>query len=128
MSYSKALKSYQHTNLESSINEATPHKLVALLLNGAIEKIIISRQLMEQNQIELKGLNISHAISIIDGLQASLNKEKGGNIAENLFNLYDYAIKKLMEANLKNDPNLIDEVINLLNTVKSAWDDISDEK
>lgn len=125
MSYSKALKNYQNNNLESAVNEATPHKLVALLLNGAIEKISLSHQLMEQNQIELKGINISHAISIIDGLQASLNKEKGGEIAENLFNLYDYSIRKLVEANLKNDPNILEEVIKLLSTVKSGWDDIA---
>lgn len=128
MSYSKALKNYQHTNLESAVNEASPHKLVELLLRGAIEKINLSKQLMDQSQLELKGINISHAISIIDSLQASLNKEKGGEIAEKLFDLYDYSIRKLIEANLKNDQNILDEIVNLLNTVKSAWDDISDEK
>lgn len=128
MSYSKALKNYQQNNLESAVNEASPHKLVELLLSGAIEKITLSKQLMEQDQVELKGANISHAISIIDGLQASLNKEKGGEIAENLFNLYDYSIRKLVEANLKNDQNILDEITSLLTTVKSAWDDISDAK
>lgn len=128
MSYSKALKNYQQNNLESAVNEASPHKLVDLLLSGAIEKITLSKQLMEQDQVELKGANISHAISIIDGLQASLNKEKGGEIAENLFNLYDYSIRKLVEANLKNDQNILDEITSLLTTVKSAWDDISDAK
>lgn len=128
MSYSKALKNYQQNNLESAVNEASPHKLVDLLLSGAIEKITLSKQLMEQNQVELKGANISHAISIIDGLQASLNKEKGGEIADNLFNLYDYSIRKLVEANLKNDQNILDEITSLLTTVKSAWDDISDAK
>lgn len=128
MSYSKALKNYQQNNIEAAVNEASPHKLVELLLHGAIEKINLSKQFMIQNQIELKGINISHAISIIDSLQASLNKEKGGEIAEKLFDLYDYVSRKLVEANLKNDQDLLDEVINLLNTIKSAWDEIADGK
>ncbi len=128
MSYSKALKNYQQNNLESAVNEASPHKLVEMLLRGAIEKINLSKQFMEQGQIELKGLNISQAISIIDGLQASLDKEKGGDLASNLFELYDYCIRKLIEANLNNDQKILDEVSRLMDTVKSAWDDISDGK
>lgn len=125
MSYSKALKSYQDNNLESSVNEANAHKLVELLLRGAIEKIVIAKQFMEQKNLEHKGINISHAISIIDGLQASINKDKGGEVAENLFNLYEYMTRRLVEANFKNETSILDEVIHLLNTVKSGWDEIS---
>lgn len=126
MSYLKGLNAYQENNLEAMINEASPHKLVELLLRGAIEKIIKARQFMEQKELEKKGINISHAISIIDGLQSSINKEKGGALAENLFNLYDYMGRRLVEANLKNNITMLDEVLNLLSTVRSGWDEISD--
>jgi flagellar protein FliS len=128
MTYSNALKSYQENNLESAVNEANPHKLVELLLRGAAEKIMLAKQYMEQKNIENKGINISHAISIIDGLQASINKERGGELAENLFNLYDYMTRRLVEANLKNDALILEEVLNLLGTIKSGWDEISNAK
>ncbi len=128
MSYSKGLSSYQQNNLESAVNEASPHKLVDLLLKGAMEKIELAKQCMVQKNIEKKGLNISHAISIIDGLQASLDKEKGGELSENLFNLYEYMSKRLVEANFNNSFIMLDEVMNLLSTVKSGWEEISDAK
>ena len=128
MSYSKGLSSYQQNNLESAVNEASPHKLVDLLLKGAMEKIELAKQCMVQKNIEKKCLNISHAISIIDGLQASLDKEKGGELSENLFNLYEYMSKRLVEANFNNSFSMLDEVINLLATLKSGWEEISDAK
>ena len=128
MSYFNAAKLYQDNNLENIVNEASPHKLVELLLRGAIEKITFAKQFMEQKNIEKKGVNISNAISIIESLQSSLDKEKGGQLAENLFDLYEYMNAKLIEANLYNDTTRLDEVMHLLNTIKSGWDGISDVK
>jgi len=82
---------------------------------------------MEKNEPAKKGENISVAISILDGLRISLDKSAGGEIAQNLDDLYDYMGRVLLKANLKNDPSLLDEVAGLLNEIKSAWDAIPNE-
>jgi flagellar protein FliS len=77
-----------------------------------------------------KGGLISQAISIIDGLRNSLDMEAGKEIAVNLDNLYEYCERRLLKANIDNDPAILDEVSSLLHEVKSAWDAIphSDRK
>ncbi len=82
-------------------------------------------QHMKAGDIEKKGLAISKAIMIIDsGLRASLDKKVGGEIAENLDALYAYMSQRLMMANLKNQPEILEEVHSLLKDLKSAWDAI----
>ena len=93
-------------------------------MDGAIEKVAKAKGYMERKDIAKKGSHISWAISIIDGLRASLDKANGGDIADNLDDLYDYMIRRLMRANLENNADLLDEVISLLRSIKSAWDGI----
>lgn len=79
---------------------------------------------MERKEIAKKGSHISWAISIIDGLRASLDKTNGGDIADNLDDLYDYMTRRLIRANLENNPDLLDEVISLLRSIKGAWENV----
>jgi flagellar protein FliS len=80
---------------------------------------------MQRNDIQAKGNAISKAIAIIDeGLNASLDKKVGGELAQNLSSLYDYMSMRLIAANLKNDAAALDEVARLLNELKEAWDSI----
>jgi flagellar protein FliS len=77
---------------------------------------------MVRNEPADKGRFISWAISIISGLQSSLDMESGGELSRNLDDLYDYMVRRLGEAGAKNDPAILDEVSSLLLEVKSAWD------
>ena len=80
---------------------------------------------MGQGNIAGKGENISKAINIIgNGLKQGLDKEKGGELAENLELLYDYMVNQLLDANLKNNPEKIHEVIKLLTEISDAWQQI----
>lgn len=78
---------------------------------------------MERGEIANKGQNISWAISIIEGLRTSLDKQAGGEIAENLDSLYSYMEERLFFANAENSVDILDEVTKLLKTVKTAWDE-----
>ena len=119
-----ALNQYAKVKNSTGVEEAGPHRLIQMLMEGALDKINLAKGFMERKEIAAKGSHISWAISIIDGLRVSLNREAGGEIAENLDNLYDYMERRLVEANLRNDPAILNEVSGLLREIKGAWDAI----
>ena len=121
-----ALEQYQQAVL-TNVDEANAHQLIQMLMTGALEKISAAKNCMQQQDIAEKGKNISLAITIVDGLQASLDLEKGGEVADNLFRLYHYIMELLLLANLHDDVSKLDEALNLMLTVKSGWDGISEE-
>jgi len=123
--YQAASKSYAALDLETSINCASPHKLILMLYEGAIASLYRARVCMQESRIPEKGKEISRAISIIDeGLAACLDEEKGGDIAKNLASLYAYMSGRLMQANLENKLEFIDEVMKLLGDLRGAWEQI----
>lgn len=119
------LAQYQKVGVHGEIDSASPHRLIQMLIEGALSKIYAARACMENSRITGKGENISMAISIIGGLRASLNFEAGGEIANNLNSLYDYMEQRLLEANVNNDISILDEVISLFADIKGAWDTIA---
>jgi flagellar protein FliS len=125
MKSSSAINSYAKINFESEVLGASPHRLIAILFEGALRDINNAKVAIQNRQIAAKGVAIGRAISIIgDGLNGSLNMEAGGELAQNLHRLYDYMGLRLVEANLKNDIGILDEVTSLLNEVKEGWDGI----
>jgi flagellar secretion chaperone FliS len=122
-----AVDEYARLGLRTDIETASPHRLILLLLDGALDKLRTAKRALERAKIADKGANISWAISIISGLRASLNLEQGGEIAANLDRLYDYMTRTLVEANLNSDRGKLDEVEILLNQIRSAWKAIEDE-
>ncbi|MBI3771277.1 MAG: flagellar export chaperone FliS [Gammaproteobacteria bacterium] len=118
------LNEYKNIGTHSDATSATPHRLIQMLLEGALEKINLAKGYMQRGEIALKGSHVSWAISIIDGLRMSLDKEAGGEIATNLDALYNYMGRRLAEANLKNDTAMLDEVAGLLKEIKAGWDAI----
>jgi flagellar protein FliS len=98
-----------------------------MLLEGAASKISVAKGFMERGEIRAKGEQIGCAISILEGLKASLDHEKGGEIANNLEDLYAYMERRLIEANRTNDMSLLDEVSDLLKEIKEAWDAIAEQ-
>ncbi|MFQ5488322.1 MAG: flagellar export chaperone FliS [Gammaproteobacteria bacterium] len=122
-----ALQEYQQVSRKAGVEDASPHRLIQMLMEGALEKIAAAKGFMARGSIQEKGAHISWAVSIIDGLRVSLDKSVGGEIAENLEELYIYMMRRLTEANLKNEPAYLDEVASLLGQIKSAWDAIAPE-
>ena len=119
---------YTKVGVESGVSAADPHKLIALLYQGALLAIANAKKGILCRDISVKGTSISKAISIIDeGLNASLDKKVGGQLAQNLSALYEYMCTRLMVANLKNDTAALDEVTTLLSDLKKAWESIRPE-
>ncbi|RMD79166.1 MAG: flagellar export chaperone FliS [Gammaproteobacteria bacterium] len=127
MSYTaaqKALKAYSQIRNGTEVEGADAHRLVALLMDGALERIGRAKAFMVARDIPRKGEQIGMAVSVIEGLRAALDRERGGAIADNLEALYDYMLRRLTEANLRNDPAILDEVAGLLREIKGAWEAI----
>ncbi len=122
-----AAKQYQSLDTASTIEDASPHRLIQLLMERALAKIAIARGHMQRGEIAQKGSNVSDAINIIEGLQASLNHKADERMSENFDALYTYMMRRLLEANLNNDEGILEEVAGLLRELKEAWDAIADE-
>lgn len=106
----------------SEANYATPHRLVQMLMEGVLDKIAIAKGAAERKDIQSRHDHIYWAIAIIDGLRSGLDFERGGEVAVNLDSLYDYMRRRLQEANMANNPGIMDEVSALMREIKEAWD------
>jgi len=125
MNASVGINAYKDVGLQTSVMGADSHKLVSMLYQGALLAISEAKYEMQNRHMEAKGKAISKAISIIgEGLQASLDLKAGGEIAQNLFGLYGYMVKRLTDANINNDPSMLDEVTRLLAEIQDAWNTI----
>ena len=122
-----AMKQYQAVGVHSGVMDASPHRLVQMLMEGTLQKISQAKGNVKRNEIADKGVNITKAINIVASLRSCLNVELGGDIAVNLDRLYDYMIRQLMLANARSDEALLDEVASLMVEVKTSWDVIADQ-
>jgi flagellar protein FliS len=123
----KALRQYQKVNSHAQISEASPHRLVQMLMEGGLDRMAQAKGALSRGDIALKGLMIGKAVDIIGGLREGIDVEKAkvDESVQRLDSLYGYMVQRLTEANLRNDPEIIDEVSGLLITVKSGWDAIA---
>ena len=121
----EALKQYRQLGLETQINNASPHRLIQLLMDGALERMNGAKAAMERGDAATKGVLIGKAKGIISGLRSSLDMSvEGTDLPERLDDLYDYMGRRLLEASTFNKVEMLAEVIDLLKTVKSGWDAI----
>lgn len=119
---SRGIDQYRKVEVETAVPEASPHRLVLMLMEGALVAINIAARKIEEGDMARKGEAISKAISLIDeGLRPSLNFEQGGEIAANLDELYNYMGSLLLLGNLRNDTAPLMEVASLLGDIKDAW-------
>lgn len=123
-----AMNQYKQVDVKASIENADPYTLTLMLFNGAVERLNTAKMHVKQKNLAQKGENISKAISIIDGLRSSLDMKKGGEIAQNLESLYEYMQRQLLDVSVSNKPENIDEVINLMNEIRSGWAAIPPEQ
>jgi len=119
------ISQYRQVGVQTGVEAASPHKLIKLLIEGAIEKVQLARGYLERQDVQRKCETVSWAMQIIDGLRGSLDMKAGGDIAANLDALYDYMLRRLLEANLRNDVAALDEVVKLLNELRAGWNSIN---
>lgn len=122
-----AIESYSKDAIHSEALEASPHRIIQMLMDGFIDRIAYAKGNLERGEMAQKSQYISKAIGIVNGLKSSLDVEKGGEVANNLNELYDYINRRLILANTKNDMDILHEVSSLMREVKEGWDAIPTE-
>lgn len=110
--------------VQTQFNTTGQGEVLILLYDGAIKFLNQAKEKIEVKDVGAKGLLISKALDIINELDSSLNMNVGGEIAENLHNLYILCSTRLLQANLKLDTKLIDSVIDVLSGLRSAYAEI----
>ncbi len=122
-----AVSAYNKVNTHTGVEGADPHRLIQMLIDGAIEKVNRAKFLMRQKKTAEKGQYISWAISIIGGLRASLDLEAGGELAATLDDLYEFCNYNLLQANIENSEQKLEDVLKVMNDIKEGWDGIREQ-
>ncbi|VAW46966.1 Flagellar biosynthesis protein FliS [hydrothermal vent metagenome] len=119
-------KQYANNYVETAVSEATPHKLVEMLYDGAIKNMNLAKVFIEQKNYEKKAEHINKALAILNSLRAGVDLKKGGDVAQNLYDLYDYCYRTLFKVSAQNDVTLLDEVLEHIAVVSEAWREMPD--
>ncbi|MCW3173595.1 flagellar export chaperone FliS [Shewanella subflava] len=123
-----SLQSYKKVSVDSGLAVASPHRIIQMLLAGALERLAQAKLAIEQGNIEMRGIFIGKAIGIVNGLNSSLNMEANEQVAGNLTQLYDFMLVRMSEANMNNDATAIDDVTGILKIIKEGWDAIPQDQ
>jgi flagellar secretion chaperone FliS len=115
------LAAYQSVSVHGNVAAADPHKLVLMLMDGVLERLAVARASIERGQMVRKAQLLHSCTTLIGELRGSLNMERGGELARNLSDLYEYMARQLIRANAENNAEFMKEVASLLGEVRSAW-------
>lgn len=120
----KKLKGYTQNSLRERVAGADPYQLIQMLMTGALDNLNYAKGAIERKDFEKKGQHISKASNIIESLRTSLNSDLGGEVSDNLDQLYLYMNETLADVSRNNDLEKLTEVHSLLSQIKSSWDAI----
>jgi flagellar secretion chaperone FliS len=118
---SSNLAAYQSAAAHGGVAASDPHRLIVMLLDGALERIATARGCMQRKETAEKARLINRAVSIVGELRNSLDLRNGGQIAANLAELYEYICRRLLLATTENKVEMLDEVSSLLHEIRGAW-------
>ena len=120
-----AVRQYRESGVTSMVADASPHRLIAMLYDGALERLAIAVSGINNGNLADKLRGIDSTQAILGHLRDILDYEAGGNFAKRLDALYDYMMRRLMRAKIENDADGVREVAALLRTIKAGWDAIA---
>ena len=115
------LAASQSVSAHGAVAGADPHALVQMLMDAAVERLTSARACIERGEIARKAKLLHSAVVLIAELRGNLDLKKGGDLAQNLSDLYEYLARRLIQANLSSDARAITEVLSLLGEIRGAW-------
>ncbi|MBT0584957.1 flagellar export chaperone FliS [Alteromonas oceanisediminis] len=115
------INAYKKGGLKQDVASADPHKLTLMLMQGALDKMAYAKGCIERKDFAGRSEHLSRSTAILINLRDTLDMKSGGEVAENLFSLYDYMVQRLTDANVQNSTEIVDEVIRLLSPIRDAW-------
>lgn len=120
----KAMESYGSDNLASQASVANNVALIQMLFDGLVDSVVQAQGHLSHGKIQEKGKAIARASRIVVGLQGALDFTRGGELAQNLNDLYNYVTRRLIFANACNDMDALKEVQHLMSEIRSAWEQL----
>ena len=120
-----ALRQYRESGVTSMVAEASPHRLIAMLYDGALERLALALSGITHGNTADKLRGIDSTQAILGHLYDVLDYKAGGSIALRLASLYEYMMRRLVHAKFHNDAAAVKEVMGLLRTIKAGWDAIA---
>ncbi|EGM7734677.1 flagellar export chaperone FliS [Escherichia albertii] len=118
----KGTQAYAQIGVESAVMSASQQQLVTMLFDGVLSALVRARLFMQDNNPQGKGASLSKAINIIEnGLRVSLDEESQDELTQNLIALYSYMVRRLLQANLRNDVSAVEEVESLMRNIADVW-------
>lgn len=123
--YAKAYaQNYRQIDLAAEVDQASPHRLVAMLFEGFLTHVAKAKVAMLAKDYEAKARNVQLAMNILVGLKGGLSNDASPELADRLYELYDYCERRLLDASARRDETGFDEVDGLIRQIKEAWDAI----
>lgn len=110
--------------LATQVNTTSQGQLLLMLYDAAIKFLKQAKEKIEEKDYAAKGILISRATDILSELNQSLNKERGGKLAQNLNSLYLFCNNQLAQANLRMETKYVDDVLNILDNLRQAYGEI----
>lgn len=121
----RAASAYKRVAAETGVQGADPHQLVGMLYDALLQAMNQARGAIERGEVQAKGAALGKAVRILEeGLKAGLNLREGGELARNLKGLYEFSVKQLTHANLRNDSAAVAEVVELIEPLAQSWQQI----
>ena len=122
----KAIAAYGDVKVTTGVSSANSVQLIQMLFDGLLESLSATRGHIQNGAIAEKGKSIARASRIVIGLQGALDFERGGDLANNLNELYGYVTRRLLHVNARNDLDALEEIFGLMNEIRSAWEGVPD--
>ncbi|MEZ8132426.1 MAG: flagellar export chaperone FliS [Porticoccaceae bacterium] len=117
----RGVAAYRNVSVSSAVPYADSVHLIQMLFDGLMVSLADAEGHIERKDIKAKTESIGRATKILNGLQGALDFEKGAEIAINLSDLYDYCVRRLLKASIRNDPSIVREVRGLMFEIQDAW-------
>jgi flagellar protein FliS len=122
----KAIASYGDVKVTTGVSSANGVQLIQMLFDGLLESLAATKGHIQNGAIAEKGKSIARASRIVIGLQGALDFERGGDLANNLNELYGYVTRRLLHVNARNDLDALEEIFGLMNEIRTAWEGVPD--
>ena len=119
-----ALAKYGQIKNDAQTSYASPHQLMLMLFDGAIEAMSMTVGAIQNNNFELRSKQSTRSITIFNGMRECLDMETGGELANNLYSLYQYMTKELFRASFKNDADTVQNIQSMLKDIRGSWEKI----
>ena len=116
-----AANAYKNTEIATSVSSANTNELILLVYDRVLENLRLGKKELENNHPGIEEFTVASELINL-GLLASLNDQKGGEIAQNLRNIYLWAMHSIIDARLTKSCEKVEEIINVLNNLRQAWE------